>query len=76
MLENDGKNALQLLKWAHLERHLSSLMMLRTRASPRPIENDATVYALTLWLLWMTSSRGIIIILERYDYLFDVLSDT
>lgn len=75
MLENDGKNVLHLLNWAHLKRHLSALMMLRTHASPRPIGNDATVYALALWLLWMTSSRGIVIVLERYDCLFDVLSD-
>ncbi|PFH46019.1 hypothetical protein AMATHDRAFT_156930 [Amanita thiersii Skay4041] len=58
--ENDGKNEQQLLNWARLRRYLNSLMVARAHGPPQPIETDTTVYALTTWLMWMTSSRGVI----------------
>jgi hypothetical protein len=75
MLENDGQNVLHLLNWAHLKRYVYELIMRRTNVSPSAIEDDATVYALTLWLMWMTSSRGTVIVLEYYDCVFDILFD-
>ncbi|SRR6266550_8732073 len=75
MLENDGKNVLHLLNWAHLKRYVYELIKLRTHVSPSAIEDDATIYALTLWLTWMTSSRGEVIVLKYYDCVFDILFD-
>ncbi|KAF8622009.1 hypothetical protein AX15_007363 [Amanita polypyramis BW_CC] len=57
MLENDQKNVDHLLNWANLKRHLYALIIARAQAPPRPINEDSTLYALTTWLLWMTSSR-------------------
>ncbi|KAK2462955.1 hypothetical protein APHAL10511_005007 [Amanita phalloides] len=59
MLENDGKNMLHLLQWARLKQLIYALMIARAHA-PRQqdmSENDTTIYALAIWLMWMTSSR-------------------
>lgn len=57
MLENDGKNELHLLNWANLKRYLVTLIVARVHVPPQVIDTDPTLYALTIWLLWMSSSR-------------------
>ncbi|KAH7911693.1 hypothetical protein BJ138DRAFT_1113010 [Hygrophoropsis aurantiaca] len=61
MLENDGRNEAQLFEWAVLSRWVHSVILHRMHASPESGSSwmfDTVGTSLSLWLLWMSNSKG------------------
>ena len=61
MIESDGKNENQLIEWAEIASYLHVVIMQRVctpvgHSSLWLKESEGT--ALTVWLLWLTSSQG------------------
>lgn len=63
MIENDGRNESQLLDYAGLHQYLQSLVLYQT-TSPQAQElgwfRNPVVDSLLIWLLWLTSSEGVL----------------
>ncbi|TFK33451.1 hypothetical protein BDQ12DRAFT_738768 [Crucibulum laeve] len=56
--ESKGKNESQLLDWAHFKSYLTAVAIVRAQiSSPVAWFRHPTSDALTVWLLWMISSR-------------------
>ncbi|KAJ8520732.1 hypothetical protein ONZ45_g2457 [Pleurotus djamor] len=53
LLENDGLNRAQLIRWARIERVLPAA--LRAAVAPSPM--DVELVSLITWIMWLTTSR-------------------
>jgi hypothetical protein len=62
MLENDGRNESQLLDYAGLRQYLQSLIIYRTTPQAQELGwfQNSVVDSLLIWLLWLTSSEGVL----------------
>jgi hypothetical protein len=58
MSESDGRNEAHLIEWARIEAYLVSFLLSQTSESSWASFTQNGGAALVVWLLWMTSSRG------------------
>ncbi|TDL25832.1 hypothetical protein BD410DRAFT_837287 [Rickenella mellea] len=59
MLENDGRNEVQLLDWAELPKFLNALISFNGSATTL-WSRDPTQLSILVWLMWFTSTAGVI----------------
>lgn len=62
MLESDGRNESQLIEWANLPAYLYQVIAYRAavrHGSSSLWFSESEGTALTIWLIWMTSSKGV-----------------